>query len=415
MNRNLYYLTQQLTDTALLTSDRDKMIALGYLAQGVLGTSTIVDGLPCVPTAPASMAVQIGAGAVYSQAPVDTVSYGSLGVDTVDQIIKQGIILGNTQLTLTPPVTSGQAINYLIQAALSETDTGLTTLSYFNSANPTVPFSGPAGSGTQQPVLRQCSVVLQAKAGVGAIAGSQVTPSPDSGYVGLYVVTVANGATTIVSANIVTYASAPFVAVKLPQIPAWVQAGSSNWAVDTGSVNAVAVALTPAPTAITAGFMIRFRKIASASTGAMTIAVNGTAPVALIYADGTPMSATQIIPANFLAEAVFDGTSWRFVNGLTSSGVGSITASSGEGINVAGGAVVALNYPGLTSQPVLANADLFSFYSQGDVHHRVTSYINFVNMLRASFPSSLQNLATFTTSGTWTKGTNTKRILAFGH
>ena len=374
MDRTLVYPSQQPTDTLWLNAERNKVISLGWLAQGVLGTNTVADGLLCTATSPASMAVNIGAGAIYSQTPLDSVAYGSLGVDTVDQIIKQGVILATSSLTLTPPATSGQAINYLIEAELVEQDTNSTVLSYFNSATPTVPFTGPAGSGVAQPTLRQCTVALVAKAGVAATAGSQVTPTPDAGYVGLWVVTVANGQTTITSANISQYSAAPFLSVKLPQLPAWVQGGTYGYAADSGTANALSVTLTPAPTTIAAGFQIRLRKSAAASTGAMTIAVNGASPVTLAYADGTPMSSTQVMPANFLADLTFDGTSWRFMNGLTSSAVGSLTASSGEGTAVTGGGSVALNYPGLSIEPALANTDLWAFYSQADAHHRVVSW-----------------------------------------
>ncbi|MHA0110713.1 hypothetical protein ACXYUI_26650, partial [Klebsiella pneumoniae] len=53
--------------------------------------------------------------------------------------------------------------------------------------------------------------MLSAKAGISATTGSQVTPSPDSGYVGIAVVTVANGQTTITSGNITAYTSAPSI------------------------------------------------------------------------------------------------------------------------------------------------------------------------------------------------------------
>jgi hypothetical protein len=115
--------------------------------------------------------VQILPGSIYQQEPVDSSSFASLGVDTVDQVIKQGIIQPITSLTLTPPVTSGQAINYLIQASILEQDAVPVVLSYFNSANPSIPFTGPGGLGTSQPTIRQCTVSLVAKSGISATAG----------------------------------------------------------------------------------------------------------------------------------------------------------------------------------------------------------------------------------------------------
>ncbi|RFB80032.1 hypothetical protein [Methylovirgula sp. 4M-Z18] len=414
MDRTIVYPSEQPTDTLWLNAERNKMIALGWLAQGVLGTGTVVDGLACTPTTPASLAVQIGPGAIYAQVPVDSVSYGSLGIDTVDQIVKQGVSLPVTALTLTPPSTAGQAINYLIEAELVEQDTGNIVLSYFNSANPAMAFTGPGGSGTAQPTLRQCGINFVAKAGVAATAGSQVTPAPDAGYVGLWVVTVANGASALTSAQIGSFAGAPFIAVKLPQMPAWVQGGTYGFAIDTGAQNAMVVALNPAPATIGAGFEMRVRKIGTASNGPMTIAVNGAPQVALVAADGSAMSTTQVMPANYLAHIAFDGTSWRFMNGITASAVGSLSASSGEGINVNGSGVVALNLPSLSVEPTVGSTDLWPFYSQNDGHHRVLSWLQLISALRGSWPGTLQNVAAFAASSTWNAGASSKSFIAIG-
>ena len=61
---------------------------------------------------------------------------------------------------------------------------------------------GRKGNGLTQNTVRKGAVVVQVKAGASATTGSQVTPAPDSGYVGLYVITVANAQTTITSSNI---------------------------------------------------------------------------------------------------------------------------------------------------------------------------------------------------------------------
>ncbi len=394
MDRTLAYPSQQPTDTLWLNAERNKMIALGYLAQGVLGLSTVVDGLGCTPTTPASLAVNIGPGAIYSQEPLDSVAYGSLGVDTVDQIVKQGVIMPITALTLTPPTTSGQAINYLIEAELSEVDNNTAVLSYFNSASPTIPFTGPGGSGSSQPQTRQCTVNLVAKAGPAATAGSQITPSPDAGYVGLWVVTVANGATQITSAQISQYSAAPFISVKLPQVPGWVQGGTWAWATDTGSANAIAVTLNPVPATINAGFEVWFKK-AVVSSGTVAISVNGASNVAVVNIDGSALSSTVTMNAGVLIGLKFDGTSWRWLNPQTSTAVGSLTAQNGEGITVNGTtAAVSLDYPGLTTLSTVASADLWAFYSQSATHHRVMSWAQLLAAIVAGVP-----VATTTSNG----------------
>jgi len=410
LDRQIVYAGQQPTADVILKAERAKMVAQGVGLEAILGTSTVVDGLACVPTVPASLAVQVGAGSIYQLANVDATAYGSLPVDLVDNIIKQGIIFATTSLTLTPPGTSGQAVNYLIQAQLQESDTGSTVLPYFNSAQPTVPFSGPAGSGTAQPTVRQCVVALQAKAGVAATAGSQVTPSPDAGWVGLYAVTVANGATALTSGQIAQLTSAPFISVKLPNVPTWVQAGTYLFATDTGTANAIGVTLSPQPS--TPPQHIFVKKIASPNTTGMTVTVNGVGTFALLEADGTAIPSGGF-PASYLGHLSWDGTSYRLVNGVSTTAVGSLSASSGEGINVAGGGAVSLNFPSLTDNPTVGTGDLFGYYNQADGHHRVLTKSELLTVITAALPGSLLRITPVTSSGTWTRGANTKKALVF--
>ena len=211
---------QILTDTELLTIQRNMLISHGWLAQAVLGTGTNVVGLACGPTSPASMSVQVGTGAIYALENLDSTPYGSLAADTTSahQIVKEGLNLATQTLACPAPTTAGQSIVYLIEAAYQDFDTNSAVLQYFDSANPSVALTGPAGDGISQNTTRQGLCVIQAKAGIAATTGSQIAPSADSGYVGLYTVTVAYGATTITSGNISTLASAPFIPYTLPQV-----------------------------------------------------------------------------------------------------------------------------------------------------------------------------------------------------
>jgi hypothetical protein len=210
-------------DTDLLKTNQNAMVALGFLAQATLGTGTSADGLDCTPTIPASLSVLVSAGSIYSVQNLESTSYGSLPSDTDDQIVKQGIVLGNTSFTITPPTTSGQSRVYLVQAQFEEVDGGETVLPYFNAANQDVPYSGPANDGSAQNTERQGKCILSLKAGTAASTGSQVTPTPDAGFVGLWAITVANGASTITSGNIAQYPGAPFIGNKLTQRVAKVQ------------------------------------------------------------------------------------------------------------------------------------------------------------------------------------------------
>lgn len=219
MDRQIIYVGQIPQDTDLLLTNKNTMIGLGMALRAILGTGTVVDGLACTATGPASLQVIVGPGSIYSQQNVDGTAYGSLGSDTAHQIMKQGINIGPLNLTCAAPGTVGQSVNYLIQAAYQDTDTGSTVLPYYNSSNPAVAYNGPANSGVSQNTIRQGQCIVSAKAGVAATTGSQTTPAPDAGYVGLWVVTVANGQTTITSPNIVVASGAPFIPFNLPNIP----------------------------------------------------------------------------------------------------------------------------------------------------------------------------------------------------
>lgn len=218
MDRSLVYPGGIPLDTDLLSTNRNAMTALGYLAQAVLGTSTVVDGLACTPTAPASLNVTVGAGSITAFSVVDTLTYGSLPADTADPLVKMGINLAPTSFTLAPPVTSGRSVNFLIQAALLESDANPVVLPYYNAANPAQPYSGPTNSGVAQNTSRIQRVQLQLKAGASANTGSQTTPPIDNGWVGLFVVTLAYGQTTITATNITQLPTAPFIGWKLPML-----------------------------------------------------------------------------------------------------------------------------------------------------------------------------------------------------
>lgn len=217
MDRVIVYPGSIPLDTDMLSSNQNAMIAVGYLAQAVLGTSPAVEGLECTPTSPPSLTVSIGPGCITQLSKVDSLAYGSLPSNTAE-LVKMGINLASVQFKLDAPTTSGQAINYLIQAALQESDTSPVVLPFYNAANPSQPFAGPGNSGASQPTLRSQRVQLMYKAGAAALAGTQITPVVDTGWVGLYLVTVTYGQSAITSNQIVRLPSAPFAVPKLPSL-----------------------------------------------------------------------------------------------------------------------------------------------------------------------------------------------------
>ncbi|MCA3194308.1 MAG: phage tail protein [Cupriavidus sp.] len=270
MDRQIAYPGQIPLEADLLNSNKYAMVGLAKLSAAILGTATVVNGLACVPTGPASLQVVVNPGEMYSLVATDASAYSSLSADA-HNILKQGILLDAVTLTCTPPATAGQSINYLIQAAYQDSDTGLVTLPYYNASNPSQAWSGPGNSGAQQATARKGIVNISAKPGTAAATGSQTTPAPDAGFTGLWVVTVANGQTTITSVNIAQAANAPILPTDILHA---MQQSATIVGVDTGAANAYAVSYNPAITGLADGMVLWF-KVKTANTGASTLNVNG--------------------------------------------------------------------------------------------------------------------------------------------
>ena len=347
-DRQIVYVGAVPQDTDLLLTNKNMMIGLGMLARAILGTGTWVDGLACTQTTVASLNVLINQGAIYSNVNVDGSAYGSLSADTTNQIVKQGINLSPTQLSCPAPGTVGQSINYLIEAQYQDVDAGSTILPYYNSSNPSVAYNGPANSGTSQYTIRQGKCILTVKAGVAATTGTQVTPTPDSGYVGLWVVTVANGQTTITSTNISVYPGAPFIPNNLPTIPLRTRltANTNFYVSTTGSdANNGLTAATPWLTLQNAANIIQknydlngFVATINLTAGTYTagVAVNGpftgaTGPSSVVFLGNTGS------PSSYIS-AISSGTNFAAYNGaqFTVSGI-QISGATAYAINADGG------------------------------------------------------------------------------
>lgn len=199
-------------DLDILLPQQNTEVSIGYALQALVGQTTAVDGLVLSPTTPASLTVTVGPGSIMSLGVIDGTSYGSLAANLAP-VVKQGVNTTATSFTLTVPPTSGQSLNYLIQAQILESDQVPVVLPYYNAANPSQPYTGPNNAGTSQNTQRNTRVQLQLKAGAPATAGSQTTPAVDAGWIGLYVITVSFGQSQITSANLANaqLASAPFV------------------------------------------------------------------------------------------------------------------------------------------------------------------------------------------------------------
>lgn len=268
------------------------MIGLAKLSASIMGSSTYLRGLECTPSTPASMMINIAKGEIYSLENVDGTAYSSLDADTVNSILKQGLILSTTSFSLTAPAILGQSRNYLVQVTYSEIDTESTVLPYYNSANPSVAYSGPAGNGEVQNTVRSGECTIAIKAGVAAVTGTQTTPAVDSGYTAAWVITVAAGATTITAANISQAASAPFIPAS--GIVDGIQKKRLTHGTDIGSANTCIVNYSPAIAALTDGMELSF-KAAYTNTGAATFSQNGLAASPIVSVNGSALTGGEII------------------------------------------------------------------------------------------------------------------------
>lgn len=228
----------------VLRSGQYAMTGLAKLAEATLGTSPIVDGLTCTPTNPASLTVNIAPGQVYQQGNLELTAISSLQADGT-QLQKQGLLLATTQLTFAPTLGVGQSACYLIQVQYADSDTGQTPLNFYNAANPKVPLVGPTGNGEKSVTIRAGAVGFAIKPGT-PTNGIPSAPTPDAGYVGLFVVTLSYNQTQIQAGNIAPYAAAPVIPEKLPFIPAGIQANKYTYVRDTGVADTVLVAPSPA-------------------------------------------------------------------------------------------------------------------------------------------------------------------------
>ncbi|WGS53592.1 hypothetical protein LFL96_21275 [Paraburkholderia sp. D15] len=267
MDRATVYTQEQGRSVDFLFAQRATMIGLGKLAQAIMGGNTMVRGLPVAPNSPAALNVVVGIGEIYSLAQVDATAWGALPADTTDFIVKQGLNMAAQTIATPAPTTGGYSIAYLIEAQYQDQDTNPAVLPFYNSANPQQPLNGQGGNGAAQATERQGVCVIQAKAGIAAPTGTQITPTVDAGWTALAVVTVAFGQTSVVSGNITVPAGVP----QLTNILQMMQTESTNYAVDTSTTpNQISIALTPPITSYTDGMQLNFRA-ANNSSGAVNI------------------------------------------------------------------------------------------------------------------------------------------------
>lgn len=186
----------------ILSGAKDAYVGMGRFIDAVLGASTQLNGFNCTASTPAALTVDVNSGEIYSLQVTDPTAYGALPPDA-HPLMKQGIMLDKITLNTPAPISVGDSVNYLVQVAFSEVDNVADLRNFYQTVAQTV--------NTE----RQDLAIVNVKAGIPAPTGTQVTPTPDAGFTGAWVVTVANGQTTVTSGNISVYAGSPLLIEKL--------------------------------------------------------------------------------------------------------------------------------------------------------------------------------------------------------
>lgn len=339
MDRGIIYPGQIPLETDLLFAQKSSMVGLAKLAAAMFGTSTIVNGLAVAPNSPAALNVLVGPGEVYALVNIDGTAYSSIAADTTHQILKQGISLDTLTVSCATPGTAGFSINYLIQATFSEVDGTPVALPYYNASNPATAYSGPANSGTAQNTRRAGTVVVSAKAGTAATTGTQTTPAPDAGYVGIAVVTVANGQTTITSGNITAYSSAP-VMPSSGMIIGGFQQDLFNTAKAGGTSDAITAAFAPAITSTTlaSGIVtVTVYPTAANATTTPTFTPNSgvISPATIVKGNNQSLATGDIAGANHPIVLMWNpaATNWVLLNPATGVNPGTLPGFRNKIIN----------------------------------------------------------------------------------
>ena len=223
-------------------AQQNVMIALGYLAQAVLGVSAWGAGLTCSATSPPSMAVNVGPGILGTMNVLEATAFGSsLAANTGLPLVKAGININGTAMSaLTAPGAAGQSQAWVLAGQVLEQDASPVVLPFYNPTNPSQSFAGQANSGASLNTQRAQTVALQWVAGAAATTGSQTAPAVPSGWVPFYIVTVPYGTATITAANIAVHPQSPFLPFTLPQLaPGFsrevrLPSGATSWTVPDG-------------------------------------------------------------------------------------------------------------------------------------------------------------------------------------
>lgn len=273
--RRITYADQLANSLFAMQDAKQRMLDAGFLAQAILGITTQLAGFACTPSGTPDLTVHVAGGTIFKNQNVDDTDFGSppsqIPADTVNQIVKYATQLGNTPFTITPPGTVGFSRNDLIQINFQEADGDSENIPFWNGTDVNGRPNPPVFH--TENVLRIDSVVISILTGTAATTGTQVTPTPTAGFVGAWVITTAEGQTTITSGNIAAYSGAPFLLDKLKDKITFAQ-GDTRYALQANGLP-VAAMLDFGGTSAPTGFLLCDGSAVSRTTYAALFAAIG--------------------------------------------------------------------------------------------------------------------------------------------
>lgn len=199
---------------------RDLHKSMARLAYSFTGSGlAFVTGAGATEQTVPSLTINIAEGWIHQMAALDATQWGTLAADT-SQVLRQGWKAAHTLTLNGGALSSGQSQWVLVQAKFTpvdeirEGDPDAGVYGYWNSENPLEPLNGPNDSGDSQPSVRRGTMETMLRYGTPASTGSQVPPTPDTGWVPLYLILLTNGQTTITTAQILI--AGPSVGIGVP-------------------------------------------------------------------------------------------------------------------------------------------------------------------------------------------------------
>lgn len=302
MNRNQTFTNEQLSAKDTCNTNIYAMVGIAQLAEGILGEGPFLNNLQCTQATVPNLTVYLEPGEIYSMQNIDDTNFGPILADTTHQILKCGVLLDQEIIPLTAPATPGDSIIYLIQIEFTEVD----------DQSESRPYAG----GSPSPTLTRRADLLGYSIKASTPAVTPTPPTPDAGFVGAWLVTVANGQTAILNANIVAYPNAPFIDEKLGDkisqttaetlfpLKSQIQSGALTYA-STSGTDTYTASLAPALAGYSTGMTLNINFATPNTVTNPTLNVNGRGAITIKNSDGTAILAGQCTGQRTLK---YDGT-----------------------------------------------------------------------------------------------------------